>query len=112
MTVVFFTGNIRMRSGDSCLAAWASTPFGYRVLVADDGQVRMLDSLHILTQDLVTELELPGVDRAGLETLVSHILTGSYLNRSGVKGKGDAVLFLLVNEAIHSLGEIARKEGL
>ncbi len=112
MRVVFFKGTIRTQVGESREAVWASTPFGYVVCASGEEHAHVKDTMDILTQEVITELDLPGVDRAGMETLVSNILTGGYVERAGVKGKGDAILFLLVNEAIHSLSEIARKEGL
>jgi len=112
MKIVFFKGTVRTQVGNSSRAAWASTPFGYMVWDSENERAHLKDTMDILTQEVVTELNLSGVDRAGVDTLVANILAGGYLERTGVKGKGEAVLFLLVNEAIHSLNEIARKEGL
>ncbi len=112
MKVVFFKGTVRTHVNKSCSAVWATTPFGYMVWTSEDEHAHLKGTMDVLDQEIVVELDLSGVDRAGMETLVSNILEGGYLERSGVKGKGDAVLFLLVNEAIHSLTEIARKEGL
>ena len=59
----------------------------------------------------VTTLDLPGLDREGVEVITGNILKGGYLDMPGVKGKGEAVLFILVNEAIHELAEIAKDEN-
>jgi hypothetical protein len=112
MIASFFTGTLRSRSGESLDAVWARTPFGAMVWVRGDEQAAVVQNIDIIREDLVTTCELPGLDREGLETLVSNILTRGYLERPGVHGKDEAVLFLLVNEAIHILEEIARKEGL
>ncbi len=49
----------------------------------------------------MTTLDLPGLDREGVEVITGNILKGGYLDMPGVKGKGEAVLFMLVNEALH-----------
>ena len=56
-----------------------------------------------IESEVITELDLTGVDREGLVTIVESILTGGYLDKPGVKGKGEAVLYILVNEALQAL---------
>jgi hypothetical protein len=72
----------------------------------------MADRIDIVREELITTCELPGLDREGMETIVSNILERGYLERQGVHSKGEAVLFLLINEAIHAMEEIAHKEDL
>lgn len=55
--------------------------------------------------ELITALDLTGVDDDNLATIVERILQGGYLDRPGVKGKGEAVLYIIVNEALHALKE-------
>ena len=112
MIVTFFTGTVRTHQGEARAASWANTPFGAMLLVSGEEHAQGKEAVDVVTEDLVTTCELPGIDRPGMETIVSNILEGRFLERSGVQGKGDAVLFLLVNEAIHALEEIARKEKL
>jgi hypothetical protein len=61
------------------------------------------DPAQAVEVDFITDLDLAGVDREGLVTLVGNILTGGYLDKPGVKGKGEAVLYILVNEALQAL---------
>jgi len=112
MIVSFFTGTLASPSGEPRDAVWARTPFGVTVWRPGDEQAALAERIDIVHEELITTCELPGLDREGMETIVSNILTRGYLEKPGVYGKGEAVLFLLVNEAIHILEEIARKENL
>ena len=56
-----------------------------------------------MTDHIITSLDLTGLDEDSTRTIVRNILQGDYLEKPGVRGKGDAVLFMLVNEAIHVL---------
>jgi hypothetical protein len=58
--------------------------------------------------ELVTEFELPGLDGDQIEFIVRKILKGRFLEEPGVRGKGDSVLYLLVNEALHELGKLQK----
>lgn len=91
---------------------WADTPFGTIRYLPGDDHVEKVEHLDVVNAEPVTTCHLPGLDEAGVETLVSNILVRGYLEKSGVHGKEDAVLYLLVNEALHTLEEIARKEGI
>lgn len=112
MIVSFFKGTLRQHAGGSLDAVWAETPWGTMLRESTSEHAHKVDSLDVLARDPITTCELPGLDEAGMETLVFNILEGDYLERSGVKGKDDAVVFLLVNEALHTLEEIQRKERL
>lgn len=58
----------------------------------------------------VTLLDLPGLDRESLEFFLDVILEGGYLARPGVSGNGEAIIFVVVNEALHVLDEVAAWE--
>lgn len=58
----------------------------------------------------ITELELPDIDQEAVETIIVNVLKGGYLEKPGVTDRGEAVLFILVNEAIQRLSEIEKDE--
>jgi len=107
MHVTFYKGAIEIRgnSGPGKLVVyWAvareevfavSGPSYEPLADFDPGQA--------IESEFITELDLTGVDREGLVTMVENILTGGYLDKPGVKGKGEAVLYILVNEALQAL---------
>jgi len=107
MQIDFLRGTIHVKSGEGVLEQvvyWASTPFG--VDAALQGSEETLDHFdpdQALGSELITTLDLTGLDTEGALLIVRAILTGGYLDRPGVKHKGDAVLFVLVNEALHAL---------
>jgi hypothetical protein len=110
--VGFFKGTVRTASGECSPAAWARTPFGLVIAPEEEaGPLCRLDESDIMAEEPVTVLELPGVDQETAEIVVANILAGKYLEKPGVKDKGDAVLFVLVNEALRRLDEIAREEA-
>ncbi len=111
MTIRFYKGIGRTETGDEVSVSWAETDFGVTALVAGaDEPVRELNMDWITAAELVTTLDLPGLDREGIEVIVDNILKGGHLDMPGVKGKGEAVLFILVNEALHQLAEIGEDE--
>ncbi len=61
----------------------------------------------IVQADEIATLELPGLGREDLDVLITNILTGGYLDKPGVRSAGEAVLYILVNEAIHQLKELS-----
>lgn len=111
MVVDFMKGRVRKASGEECLALWARTPFGL-MFVNENREVTvgLLPDVDILDEDLITSCELPGLDQENVQFMVGLILTGRYLEKPGIRHKGDAVLFVLVNEALRSLEEIAKEE--
>jgi hypothetical protein len=111
MRVTFYKGVVRTESGEERAAAWATTPFGSMGLLAGTDLLAFEGFENIARAESVAGFDLPGVDREGVETIVRSILMGGYLDKPGVKGKDEAVLFMLANEAIHKLEEIARDEG-
>lgn len=112
MMVIFYKGTLITETGAEACVSWAETDFGVTALVSgSDELVRELRLEQIADVEPVTALDLPGLDREGIEVIVGNILTGGYLDMPGVKGKGEAVLFILVNEALHRLSEIAKDEN-
>jgi hypothetical protein len=112
MIVNFYKGALRTETGAEVTVSWAETDFGVTALVAgSDELVHELDVERLAASELITRIDLPGLDREGIETVTGNILKGGYLDMPGVKGKGEAVLFVLLNEAIHELAEIARDEN-
>ena len=111
MTIRFYKGVRRTETGEEVSVSWAEMDFGVTALVAGaDEPVHELNMDRVTAAELVTTLDLPGLDREGIEVIVNNILKGGYLDMPGVKGKGEAVLFMLVNEAIHRMPEIAKDE--
>jgi hypothetical protein len=111
MKVSFFTGALRTDTGPDVPVSWAETDFGVTGLVSgSDELLHELDAEQLTVVEPVAALDLPGLDHEGIEVIVGAILKGRYLDMPGVKGKGEAVLFILVNEALHQLAEIAEDE--
>ncbi len=109
MRLDFYKGTIFTDREGETSAAWAQTPSGIMACVTDRGPgVESIDEHRILNRDLIASLDLPGLDRDALETIVSAVLEGGYLDKPGVRDKGDAVLFLVVNEAIQRVEACAR----
>lgn len=110
--VKFRKGVVRTASGEESPAQWAVSPFGVRILVKGAESVgRSLAPFHILTEELFADIELPGLDQEGIETIADSLLLGGYLGRDDMKGKGDALLFILVNEALHALAAADMPNG-
>jgi hypothetical protein len=112
MIVTFYKGTFRKKDRADVAVCWAETDFGVTALLSGaDELVRELDMEQIAAVESVVALDLPELDREGIDVIVESILKGRYLDMPGVKGKGEAVLFILVNEAIHRLAEIAKEEN-
>jgi hypothetical protein len=69
---------------------------------------RELRDVAPLPSELVTEFELPGLDEGQVEFISRKILKGRFLEEPGVLGKGDSVLYLLVNETLHELENLRK----
>lgn len=112
MVVTFYKGTVRTETGAEVAVSWAETDFGVTALVSGSDELVHDPKLEQISDvELVTTLDLPGLDREGVEVIAGNILKGGYLDMPGVKGKGEAVLFILVNEALHRLAEIAKDEN-
>ena len=111
MRVEFRKGFIRRRTGEKIACVWARTPNGSFSLANGAGEeLQPLDQADIIDECPITSLDLPGLGRDLVETIVLHLIRGGYLERPGVQGKGDAALFILVNEAIQQLRSVADQE--
>jgi hypothetical protein len=112
MMVDFYKGTLTTQTSVELSVSWAETDFGVSALVSGSAElVYELDEKQVTVVEPIATLDLPGLDREGIEVIVGNILKGGYLDMPGVKGKGEAVLFMLVNEAIHRLTEIAKDEN-
>ena len=111
MKVDFFRGILRTDTGDEVIAYWARSESGHTA-IPDSGKetFRVKDKTAFLKEELVTSVDLVDLDQDLVQTIIDTILTRGYLKKPGIKGKGEAVLFVLVNEALHELEEIVRTE--
>jgi hypothetical protein len=108
MNVDFRKGFIITKTGSKVACTWASAPHGTLTLSdAPPHDLIQLDDLDITTSSVITTVDLSGLDQEHANTLIRNILQGGYLEKPGVQGKGDAVLFILVNEAIQVLDAVA-----
>jgi hypothetical protein len=111
MVVGFYKGALRTETGADVAVSWAETGFGMTARVAGaDELLHEFNADQLIAAEPIATLELPGLDRDGIEIIVRAVLEGRYLDMPGVKGKGDALLFILVNEALHRLAEIAKDD--
>jgi hypothetical protein len=109
MLVTFYKGALRTKDGSEIAVSWAETDFGVMGLASgSEDLVHEIDTGQITVIEPIAAFDLPGLDSEGVEVVVGSILKGKYLDMPGVKGKGEAVLFVLVNEALHQLAEIAK----
>ncbi len=113
MRVEFFTGVIKTDTGEESRAVWACTGYGCTILTGGSRKlVHTAEVEGIVAEDKVTSLDLPGLERDMVETIVAGVLKGGILEKPGIKGKDDAVLFVLLNEALQKLEEASRDEEL
>ncbi len=113
MKVDFFTGTLRTQTGAEVTAYWAVTDSGVTAIVNSAEETFPIQNPgDILTQEPITSLDLLDLDPDQAKPIIEAILAGGYLKKPGIKGKGDAVLFVLANEAVHELEQIARSEEL
>jgi hypothetical protein len=110
--ITFCKGSLRIRGRGDRTGTWAETPFG--VLWLDDdpaAEVECVSPERTLGRAEVTRVDLCTDDRETAETLAREILRRRLLLKPGIAGKGEAVLYVLVNEAIHEMERIAAKES-
>ncbi len=111
MKVDFYTGILRTKTGDEVVAYWAHTDAGVTaILDSAEETFPISNQSEILKKELITSLDLLDLDQDSVQAIISTILKRGYLKKPGIKDKGEAVLFVLVNEALHELEEIARSE--
>jgi hypothetical protein len=111
MNIDFYKGTLRLRDGGAVPFCWAETPHGTMAFSGESMEPTDLPpETAIISADLITSVDLSGLDRSGIETIVRNIVQGGYLDKPGVRNKGEAVLFVLVNEAIHGLSEMSDED--
>jgi hypothetical protein len=106
LIVQFFEGVLKSEDGLITPVVWACSAFGNRIRAGN--QVREIEASELgqlAGENLVTVVDLEGLDSDDTTYVVDAILKGRYCQRPGVRGKLDAALYLLVNEA---LGELLR----
>ncbi len=107
MEVEFSKGLMKDPSGRRIPGWWAVTPFGILAWSGDPKREPEYAQEEILSKsETVTTLDLTGLEKDQLEHIVRSILKGGYLDKPGVKHKGEAVFFILVNEALHELSRL------
>lgn len=108
MNIRFFKGVLRTEGTQDIKIYWAETPFGVKAVSAETGErVGSLDAQCVTGYELITEMNVPGLDKAGTEVIVHNILGGEFLARWKPGEVGEALLFTLVNEAIQVLEKTA-----
>lgn len=96
--------------GEDEITSWAETPSGIVTLAHEAGKgLLRIDADSILESDPVVTVNLPGIDDQALETIVENILRRGYLDKPGIRGKDEAVLFVLVNEVLTELEGLRRE---
>jgi hypothetical protein len=111
MEVQFCKGSIQKADGSRRDCEWAVTRFGLFAL--SDRRTHELEVIppgSIADSETIASVDLEGLDEAALRFVVRSILKRGHLSKPGVRGKGDAVLFVLVNEALHDLESLKQKE--
>jgi hypothetical protein len=112
MLVTFYKGTLRTKDGSDVAVSWAETDAGVTALVSGaEDLLHELDADRLRVAEPIVTLDLSDLDSEAVEIIVGSILRGRYLDMPGVKGKGEAVLFVLVNEALHQLAEIAEDDN-
>jgi hypothetical protein len=104
MQLVFYKGCWEFVKGQVSAAHWCSTPLGIRVL--QEGSQQPTDNSStdpVISSEIVASFELPGLDWENVKFIIDSILLGDYLTRPGVAGREDAVLYIMVNEALSAL---------
>ncbi len=102
--VQFYEGILKSFKCGSAPIVWAESCSGNRVVI--DSKIRGLEDsemVQIGAKELVTAVDLDGLDVDDAIYMIDAILKGKYYSRPGVKGKLDAALYLLVNEAVNEL---------
>ena len=111
--VDFFKGVVQADTGEEAVVYWARATSG-DIAVFDGAKqtCRLEDQGIIVGEEHVTAIDLPGLEQDLVDAVVKRVLIGGYLKKPGIKDKGEAVLFVMVNEALQQLEEIARSEEL
>jgi hypothetical protein len=111
--VDFFTGTLRTETGDEVVVYWAHTDSGDTAILDPPKEpFSIKDQSDILKKELITSIDLLDLDKDLVQPIIDTILTRGYLKKPGIKDKGEAVLFVLVNEALQEMEEVARSEEI
>ena len=111
MEVRFYRGLVRQEDRANVQSVWAEAPFGIMCLADRTGDdVKFITGPDIALSEPIATLDLAGADRESVEAVISSVLKGGYLEKTGVSGGGEAVLFILVNEALHELRRLYEEE--
>lgn len=97
----FFEGVLRSSDRTPTPIVWAESGFGNRARIGDI--IRAIGNVEIAEIDeksFVTTIDLPGLCVGDAIYLIDAILKNNYHSHPEVRGKLDAALYLLVNEAI------------
>jgi hypothetical protein len=111
MLVHFSRGVIRQED-ETMRAFWAEWDADLKMFVKGRGFVQPAEGYEVVTSELVTSFDLPGIGSEDVEFLIERLLEGGYLAKPGAVGKGDAILFMLVNEALHELDKLLDEESV
>jgi hypothetical protein len=111
MNVEFFTAILKEGAAPDDRIWCATTPFGLRAFRQDRDEIVLDLTIHDLSHaESIITLDLTALERDLFEAIVDLILKSGLLGKPGVKGKGDAILFMLTNEALHALAQITRED--
>ncbi len=108
--LVRFSRGVIKKEGKEFQAFWAESDFGLRISLGASAFIEVGQAYEIVTGENVACLELPDIGREDIEFLIQRILEGNYLEKPGAAGNSDAVLFMLVNEALNELARLAAEE--
>jgi hypothetical protein len=111
MKIGFFRGRVAVEGADEPWLWWSQTGNEFWVFDEDSDEViRGFNPPATIYVERITEFELPEIDEEAIETIIINILKGGYLEKPGIKDSGEAVLFILVNEALQMLSEAENDE--
>jgi hypothetical protein len=107
MKIGFFRGRVSTPDGAESKLWWAQMGTEFWVSYEGSDEVRHgFEPRAVISVERITELELPDIGNEEVETIIVNILKGGYLEKPGVQGRGESLLFILVNEAIQKLSDI------
>lgn len=108
MKVDFCKGFIRSKARGKIPMTWACTPHGILAAAEDPPyELRLLEEPDVVADHIIATVDLTDLEEGPANEIIRNILQGRYLEKPGVQDKGDAVLFMLVNEAIQVLESAA-----
>jgi hypothetical protein len=89
---------------DSATKAFAQT--GSKIIGLDRQQdLREIDPSLLKTSQLICSIDLPDIPTEELNAILVAALRGGLLDNPAFYGKGESLLFAIVNEALHQLEE-------